>query len=224
MKLAYKIGVFIRNFMDDEESVSASSIMDKQQHIFGDYRFADTFEVIMLLFMLSRYDFLEHIDRDRGYRVTDKLYDEFPIIDKWINKHGSFIEMLKELDCDDLWLVIMFRSRTWIYRGELLTLDLEDLLIKELRDNIFTEFTELEQIYLNGNLLGTLSNEVFKDMTKLRLIDLSSNMISNLPLHIFANNDRLKSVNLANNGIDSTWLVKFRTLNRLTGHETEIII
>jgi len=223
MKVAYRIGLFIRNFMVDESQISAGKVIERQMEIFEDFAFAESFEVIMLLFMLSRFDYLDHIDRDQGYVITDKLLDEFPLLDDWQDEHPVYNQLIAQLDCEDKSLEILFRRLTWIDHGNFLSLDLNDLFIEELDADVFTSFHFLQEIYLNNNLLGTLPSGIFDTITDLRVIDLSYNMITELPVYLFSNNHQLTKLNLSRNGIDERWIKKFKAFNRLTHGNIEII-
>lgn len=224
MKVCWKIGLFIRNYIEDDETITANTLIQRQEDVFDDFAFTESFEVIMLSFMLSRYRFLEHIDRDKGYRITPKLLNEFPVLDDWYDEHPQYQHLLSQLDVKHKSLEILFRRRTWINAQHFVSLDLGDLLVSELPEQLFSSYNHLEKLYLNNNLLGTLPDDIFTPLIELKELNLAYNMISKLPIHIFSNNLKLYSLNLANNGINHRWLQKFKALNRLSHGNLEIII
>lgn len=219
MKVAYRIGLFIRNFMEPDDTITISSVLKRQNEIFDDFSFSETFEIIILLFMLSRYDYLEHINRDEGYFPTDKLYDDFPLLEEWRHEYTQYDDLLDQLNIENRYLEIIFRRNTWFVKGKFVSLDLSDLFITKLEENTFTAFPQLTEVHLRNNLLGTLPSGIFRPLPKLEKVDLSFNLISKLPIHLFSDNYQLKQIDLACNGVDHRWLSKFRTLNRLShGH------
>ncbi|MHA2502416.1 MAG: hypothetical protein ACXAE3_06095 [Candidatus Kariarchaeaceae archaeon] len=222
--MAYKIGLFIRNYMPGHNRITAELIIKKQAEVFENRPFADPFETIISLFMLSRYGYLDHIDRDQGYKITSNLMDEFPPIDSWLENHEDYLSLLDRLDCKEHWLDILFRQNTWVNEGKLIELDLRNLLISQLDVDVLTGFPSLKKLYLYRNLLGTLPSGIFDCLPNLEKLDLSSNMINELPIDLFSSNPKLRSINLGENGVDHRWLKKFRILNRLTHQKIEIVI
>jgi len=210
--------------MVDDDKISAGTVLQRQSEVFEDFVFTESFEAIMLLFMLSRYDYLEHIDRHQGYLITDKLIEDFPLLDDWQAEHPQYEQLLKSINCEQKSLEILFRRGTWWEDNDFLMLDLSDLLISNLEVDLFRDFSKLTILNLNHNLLGTLPAEIFYPLPRLKKLNLSYNMISKLPIHIFSENPDLESLNLAKNGIDNRWLQKFKALNRLSHRNLEIKI
>ena len=208
--------------MEEDDRIFVGSLLKKQEEVLGDFGFTDPYHAIMLMFMLSQYDYLEHTERDQGYLITERLLEDFPLISEFTVEHEAFSHLVDTMNCDEYAVEILFRSGTWWYQQEFVALDLADLLISDISPDVFVNFPKLKHIKLNHNLLGSLPDTLFSSLKDLQSLNLSNNLISQLPLHIFSQNTKLQHLNLAHNGIDYRWLQKFNVVNRLTHQQLEI--
>jgi Leucine-rich repeat (LRR) protein len=69
--------------------------------------------------------------------------------------------------------------------------------ITKIQDNLFKQFINLKEIYLNNNLIEEIGNNVFNE--DLEEINLSNNKLKYINPEVFRNMRKLKKLNLSNN-------------------------
>jgi len=97
------------------------------------------------------------------------------------------------------------------------TLDLHGQGIKGLREDVFSNMSACERLYLGDNdlYIGGLRAAVFNGLTNLKYLDLEYNELPNLPEAIFNGLTNLKDLTLRWNGLTALSAVVFNGLTNL---------
>ncbi|XP_063968375.1 toll-like receptor 4 [Lytechinus pictus] len=88
-------------------------------------------------------------------------------------------------------------------------------LLFRLRNDSFTNLTQLRELYVESAELTNIESSVFVDLGELEILDLHGNSFSDLPGDLFVNNSNLIELNLGNNRFDSIPCETLMPLTRL---------
>ena len=94
---------------------------------------------------------------------------------------------------------------------------LDGNLIEVLPEGIFRDLTNLQELYLSGKQIKVLPKGIFRNLTNLQILFLYANRIEVLPEGIFRDLTNLQTLNLANNRIEVLPDGIFRDLTNLQG-------
>jgi Leucine-rich repeat (LRR) protein len=70
-----------------------------------------------------------------------------------------------------------------------------------LKENVFENLENLEELYLNLCKIENLPEKIFYHLKKLKLIDLAGNQLTHLYRNLFLNNIELEQISLTDNKI-----------------------
>lgn len=99
--------------------------------------------------------------------------------------------------------------------GNLRVLDLSNNSIEMLPQKVFFRLIQLEELYLQDNLLVMIADHAFDNLSSLSMLNLAHNKLVYLPPELFTNARDLKEIHLQNNSLNTLAPGLFHDLAKL---------